>query len=533
MSPYPYQTRRNTRQRGGFAQETSTPAPFGGWNTRDGLDTMEPIDAVLSDNFFPKTRNVSLRNGYARFATGINGGAAVETIFEWAGQTAQKQLVAAGGKIFDTTAGGSMVGATPLGTGYGSDRWEYVMFPNVGGNWIRAVNGVDTPIAYNGTAITTTPAITPPGGGSPVTDYAHVNVFKTRLFFCIKNSLKFAYLPVSSIGGTAIEFDLAPLCKRGGTLVAMGTWTRDSGDGPDDLAAFITSEGEIILYQGSNPSDANDWSMIGKFRTGKPIGKRCFFSVGPDLIIITQNGYIPLSKIMALGEANIGGGALSDKIGSAVSEQLALSGSLFGWQPILYPRADQALINVPVRLDQNGHVLEAVQHVVNTITGAWCRFRGMNAGCWGMLNGRLYFGSSGGVVYLADEGSSDDGAVRTGKLKTSFQYIGGRGPRKQFNMVQPVFSVDADFAPAIGVNVDFNDLEPTSMPNIGGTAPARWDAGLWDVGIWGGAPFIRQSWIGVTGEGNCAALYVVVSSSTAQIALNSINWQFLPGGAQP
>jgi hypothetical protein len=45
--------------------------------------------------------------------------------------------------------------------------------------------------------------------------------------------------------------------------MAMGTWTLDAGYGVDDYAVFITNNGEAIVYKGSDPSDPNDWSLIG------------------------------------------------------------------------------------------------------------------------------------------------------------------------------------------------------------------------------------------------------------------------------
>jgi hypothetical protein len=53
----------------------------------------------------------------------------------------------------------------------------------------------------------------------------------------------------------------------------------------------------------------------------------------------------------------------------------------------MYPKAGWLLINVPVANNTTYH-----QYVVNTITGAACKFTGMNASTWGMYNNNLYFG---------------------------------------------------------------------------------------------------------------------------------------------
>ena len=112
------------------------------------------------------------------------------------------------------------------------------------------------PRHFNGTSWAT-PSISGVTGSTIVNVTAH----KTRLFFVLINSLKFGYLPVASVAGTVATFDLASIAQKGGSLQAIGTWTRDGGDGSDDLAVFLTSEGEAIVYAGTNPGSADAWNL--------------------------------------------------------------------------------------------------------------------------------------------------------------------------------------------------------------------------------------------------------------------------------
>ena len=120
-------------------------------------------------------------------------------------------------------------------------------------------------------------------------------------------------MPVASVAGTVATFDLASIAQKGGSLQAIGTWTRDGGDGSDDLAVFLTSEGEAIVYAGTNPGSADAWNLVGVFNIGRPIGRRCVEKVGADLIVTTENGFLPLSKILPLG-LSAPSAAISDKI---------------------------------------------------------------------------------------------------------------------------------------------------------------------------------------------------------------------------
>jgi hypothetical protein len=63
------------------AQIFSLPSPTGGWNAKDNLAAMPPLDAVKMINFFPENDGVTLRKGDVLFAEGMSG--AVEFLFEY------------------------------------------------------------------------------------------------------------------------------------------------------------------------------------------------------------------------------------------------------------------------------------------------------------------------------------------------------------------------------------------------------------------------------------------------------------------
>jgi hypothetical protein len=367
------------------ARPKTIPAPVGGWDTRAAIAEMPEKNAVIMDNWFPGTDRVTLRRGSANHVTGMSGN--VETLFEYAPLTGSGSLFAAnGGNIYDVTSAGT-VGAA-VATGKTNDRWQQLQIGTAGGQFLFAVNGADAPINYNGSAWATTPAIT----GPTATNLIWCNLHQRRLWIGEKDSLQAWYLPVNSIGGAATAFSLAGVAKLGGYIMAMGTWTRDAGDGPDDVAVFITSEGEAIIYQGTDPSTAANWALTGVFRIGKPIGRRCIIKGGGDLIIITQDGFVNAASILVTDRAEAERVALSSQINKAVNDAVRSYGGLFGWQPIIYPLGTMLMVNVP----QSATV--AHQYVFNTLTGAPCRFKGMNALCWGLLNDGLYFGTSDGRV---------------------------------------------------------------------------------------------------------------------------------------
>ena len=499
----------------------STPAPGGGWNARDNLAEMAVTDAVILDNFFPGTANTRLRRGSANHATGI--GAAVETLMEYAAGPTSKLLAVAGGAVYDASAAGA-VGAPEL-TGLANSRFQHVNFGTAGGDFIVMVNGADAPRNYDGTAWSTTPAIT---GPSDVTKLVGVNVFKRRLLFVEENTLSFWYLPINSIGGAAAEFDLSSLAQLGGKLMAIGTWTRDGGAGIDDYAIFVTSQGEVMIYAGSDPGDATNWALVGVFRVGAPVGRRCLVKLGADLVAITADGFVPLSRILGLGrsDATI---TLSDKISPAVGEAVRAHGTKFGWQPILYPRGMMGLFNVPVQENGTAH-----QYVVNTATGAWCRFTGMDTNCWSLFNDQLYFGTSGKVMN-ADTGEGDETTDNVfanieGDALSAYTYFGAPGRLKRFSMVRPVLLAGGAVTAGLDLNVDFENRPPTSTSTFSGTAGAVWDAEDWDTAEWGLADQVVKDWQAVTGQGYAAAVRMRIATNAIEVKWQSTDWLYQPGG---
>ena len=211
------------------------PAPVGGWDTREALADMPAKNAVIMDNWFPGTDKVTLRLGTAEHVTGLGG--SVETLLEYTPLTGSGKLFGArGGNIYDVTTAGA-VGSAAV-TGKSNARWQQVQIGTAGGQFLLCMNGADAPLNFNGSAWATTPAITGPTAASLI----WCNLHQRRLWVGEKESLTAWYLPVNSIGGAASSFSMAGVARLGGYIMAMGTWTRDAGDGVDDVANQLSDK---------------------------------------------------------------------------------------------------------------------------------------------------------------------------------------------------------------------------------------------------------------------------------------------------
>lgn len=187
---------------------------------------------------------------------------------------------------------------TQVLSGLSSSRFIWTNFATSGGNFLVICNGADAVRNYDGTSWSE-PAIT----GVSSSTLSYVFPFKSRLFFIERNTTDAWYLPVDSIAGAANTLTVGAELRLGGTLVAGATLTHDGGSGPDDYCVFVSSEGEVVIYSGTDPDNALTWGLAGVFRIGRPIGDRCLVKTGGDLAVLTQDGIVSLGSALALDRA--------------------------------------------------------------------------------------------------------------------------------------------------------------------------------------------------------------------------------------
>jgi hypothetical protein len=579
------------------ATTASLPAPIGGWNARDSLAEMNPLDAVQMINFFPTPTDVTLRSGYSKSSTGITGD--VLSLLNYSSPTGNTLFGATSSTIYNV----STPTATVSLTGNTSGQWVQTSLTTAGGSFMPAVNGQDPMIVYDGTrwsrsattntaqtissitrggtgnltatmttavahglvtgntitvagavpaefngiyrvtvtgptTLTYTMATAPSGDASTVGTYTvryfitgedsenfeTVNLFKERLYFVIKDSLDFCYLPVDSINGAVSRFPLGGIFKNGGYLQAMGTWTIDAGYGVDDLAAFVTSNGEVAIYKGSDPSDPTDWSLIGIWLIGQTFNRKCMFKFGGDLLVLTEGGLVPLSA--GLQSTRLDPRVnITDKIFFAISQATSLYSTIYGWQINYFAKKNMLILNVPVI---NG----SEQYVMHNITKSWSRFTNINANCWELSGDDMYFGGDGFVGKFYDT-NADAGTNISGFVQQAYSYFESRGQQKRFTMVRPILQTDNGVPTVLcGISTDFETVNLTSQisfnPNI--LSIGLWDISEWDDANWGGGLITSKVWQSVTGIGYAGSISLNVVSQAIELHWASTDYVMEKGG---
>lgn len=461
--------------------QVSRKAPIKGWNTRDSRADMDIGYAIQLDNWIPREDVCQVRPGRTEHATGA--GTAVDTLMALKSPTQDKLLAASGGVIYDVTSTGS---ATSIGTGYTNAKWQHV---NANG-YLLAVNGDDTPIYYDGSSITNL-SIT--GSGLTASNLIGINSHANRLWFVEKDALDPWYLDVENIQGTATKFRIAYYTQLGGYLMAIGTWSRDGGAGPDDYIVFVTSEGEVLVYSGISP--ASDFQLIGRYAIGKPIGRRCMMKLGAELVVLTQDGYVNLSAVLGTERAYINR-AISDPIRPTIRDAYRDYSTNHGWQAIQWADQNIVLVNVPT---SEGSAAE--QHVVNTITGAWCRFTDLPMVSMATVGDDLYFGNGAGSIQkMTGSDRSDAGSAISAIGAPAFDYLNARGRLKQMQLQRHQLQSDGDFTATFGMDVNFLTGEGAeSTITITATAGGAWDTSDWDTTDWG-KEVVSNAFVGASGN---------------------------------
>jgi hypothetical protein len=355
--------------------------------------------------------------------------------------------------------------------------------------------------------------------------FINVNLFKNRLYFTQKDTLACWYLDVDAIGGPASPLYFGGIARNSGYLQAMGTWTLDAGQGADDYAVFVTSMGEVIVYNGTDPDSADTWALKGVWQLGQTFNRRCFYKFAGDLLLLTQDGLVPLAS--ALQSSRLDPRVnLTDKIYFAVSQAASLYKDLFGWQINYFASSNMLILSIPTSEGME-------QYVMHNITKAWGRFTGIQGYCWEVSGeAEMHFGGNG-YVGLFYEGYSDNGSNITATAQQAYSYFDSAGQLKRFMMVRPILQSTGGVPNVVcGLSVDFDTQSQLGQVqfNPSTLTDGVWDASRWDAANWSGGLITTKIWQGVTGLGFAGSINLNVAARNIELHWASTDYVMERGG---
>jgi hypothetical protein len=457
-----------------ISQFVSYQAPIGGWNAIDALANMQPTEAVQLDNWYPRPNYCEIRGGSVATATGMTGNG--KTLAVYNGITGlNKMFCATASGVYNVSSSGA-VGASVAARTNG--KHQHMMFGDGTNNYLIMVNGVDKPLYYDGTTWlavdgATSPALT----GVTTTNLIGLCMFKGRLMFIEKGTLAFWYLAAGAAGGLLTKFDLSGVAQQGGYLMAAESWTVDAGNGVDDRMVFVTSNGEVIVYQGTNPSSSTTWGLVGIYHIGEPLGRQCILKIGAELIFLTKDGAYPISTIWQASGLDFSKAA-TRKVQNEFNDMARIYGANYGWKAISYPEQSAVLVNIPLAEDGIHY-----QFVMNTLNNSWCRFIGWDAEDFALFNSELYF-CKGTGVYKAWTGLSDLGSNISAYAKTAFSYFNTPGQQKDFKLFRPVIAASGTLSFLTGMDIDYSDNPLTASSTYAISSGGLWGTAVWGSSLW-------------------------------------------------
>lgn len=476
-------------------------APIGGINTRDSLAAMDPTDAIQLTNILPQQKGVLSRKGYIIGTSGYS--APLESGVPYTFASTKLMLVGAGGSVFSDNGSGT---STLLASGFNNNRWEGA---SVGAN-VVIVNGADAPQNFDGTNLTT-PVFTGDLATYGPSRIDGIHKHKSRLYMWDSRMGDFFYGDVNGIAGDFALFPLSLVSLTGGKLIEVKTMSQAASNGPQDYAVFILDSGEVIIYQGSNPGDADNWALIGIYNMPPIIGKKCAAQFGGDIMVLTKQDVIKISDVIKYtgedGEFDLAQSKLS---GGIVADYGTYNGNV-GFSISSYPRGGLIIINIPEVTNQVAH-----QWVINVLTGAACKYTGWNANFFAVLNQNLFFGGQT-TLNQGDSGFDDNGVAIQLFCQVANTILDVSNKKKVSN-IRLYYSSAGTLSISLAIGYDFSYPNPQGVQVSGGNSGPQWDVPLWNTVQWGGEVGRTLSFT-VAGTG----VYVSMQISL-QIKGQQLNW---------
>jgi hypothetical protein len=503
-------TKRRTR---GFEQTSRTvfvPPSQGGINTIDGAANAPIEDALRLINMIPQQYGTGVRKGYREWMPPVPLGDGIKTVMPWTSKSTDtdtsRLFVATSDGIYEATAPGvAPVKRFDFAVKSANAGWcTWHNYQTLAGAFLLIADLANGYIVYTGSTNTFAAGVIT-GPTPPVATLDFVTVWKNRVFLVQQDTGSAWYLPVGQITGNATEFNFGNKFKYGGHLKGIWNWTLDGGEGVDDYLVAISQAGDVVIYKGTDPSVAGEFVMHGVFFVGAtPKGRRIANDYGGDLIVLSINGLIQLSKLIGglpLTDAKV---SLSYKVNQRLNTVMALTIDSFGWEVKSAPADQLVIVATPKQIG-----VPDMQFAMQTATNGWCQFADLPMLTGEAWRGRFYIGTADNRLYtyegyvdhvqLADVGASAN-AIEWEAL-TTFNSYGAPALFKRIQMLRPQFVGSEVPTFFIRANYDFDISSIGGSPGYVVPAGGLWGTGLWDLALWGGGYIANQPPVGGSGVG--------------------------------
>jgi hypothetical protein len=354
------------------------------------------------------------------------------------------------------------------------------------------------------------------------------------VFYVPIDSADFYYTETDAIGGSLTRFPLSRVARQGGKLVTIRSWTVDGGDGPDDIAVFIMSTGEVLAYQGTDPGRSGQWGLVGRFNMPEVISRRCVQQAAGKIYAVTKTDLVILPDVFQDLTPK------PSKLTGAISEAWSKYGTLRGWQFTVFQPGGIALLNVPTG------ARASEQFVINLKTAAATKYTGWDTFCFGIWDNRLFFhhynGSDSKALTQAHIGIGDDlpPATTVGVSNPNLLPIMARAQLAPTNLGQQQYKDIVDYRMRIscegdanissGIAYDFSNrpefYHQVTQSTIGTPWGSAWGS------EWSEEDFSKDEWIGASGQGTHLQLRNECVASGQNLKWHGTQYRYIHKGPQ-
>jgi hypothetical protein len=118
-----------------------------------------------------------------------------------------------------------------------------------------------------------------------------------RLFFWRTRGgdVEFYYGELGAVQGALTRFPLGRLGNVTGRIETMRSLTLDAGNNVNDVLAIFMTTGQILIYEGFDPGDADDWRLSVRVMAAPPMSGRTMTAVGSDVWMLTRQGIVSVA----------------------------------------------------------------------------------------------------------------------------------------------------------------------------------------------------------------------------------------------
>jgi hypothetical protein len=485
-------------------------APLKGLSLSSKLIQGDPLTAIVLDNFVIEENQIRCRAGTVLRHADL-AAKPIETMVPYYGFPS-KMAAATNGTLI-------LLDGTLVHSGFTANDWSWTSFSNLSSiDYTVMVNGHDGVWSWDGTTMVKE-TVTAPATETWITpdQFNIVMAYQNRLWFADTSNLAVYYLPIQTKAGAVALLPLNAVFKRGGTIRAMYTWTTEGGENLNDQLAIFSSNGELALYGGVDPTNPADFGLQGVFRFDAPMSKHSVVNYGGELYVLISTGLVPMSTLMRAESEQLGQAdrnVYSDFYGTALRHRDSP-----GWQVIHNPSSGRLICNTP-----QGGINTYRQEVRFMPSAIWATWSALPSRCWGWMDARMFFGSDDGKIYeIHPSFLNDDGQpIKVDVMMTWSNY--GTPASKHFKMVLPYTQSDGTPQPFVDLKVDYDMTEPSNQPDVTlSSEGAPWVTSSWDTADWAGALVSHNNWTGVGVLGRVGAPRFTARVLNCQLALTGFD----------